>query len=221
MRRFLITAGLLLLGACNMVITKDPVFTRSNASGLPLREGIWREASDSPCDFDETKPLAQWPDCAKGSVVAKGQIGAWDTDDKGVRTWKTSDVVFADGRPPVAQVHLQDMDLKGLGDVPIKPSLYLYLVIRPTKTDEAGRITAYTGWPIFCGPPPPEGSKGPDGSSPRMGTLAPLPGLTMDKQGDDCTTASPDALRAAGVASEKWAAAGSMTVTRWVRDGDR
>jgi hypothetical protein len=221
MRRILIIASLLLLGACNMVVTKDALFTRSSAPGLPLREGIWREGSDSPCDVDEAKPLAQWPDCAKGVLVSKGQIGGWDTDDKGVKTWKTSDVVFADGKPAVTQVHLQDMDMKGVGDLPIKPSFYLYLVIKPTKTDEAGRITAYTGWPIFCGAPPPDGAKGPDGTSPRMGTLAPLPGLTMDEAGNNCTTASPDALRAAGAASEKWAQAGTMTVTRWVRDGDR
>jgi hypothetical protein len=43
----------------------------------------------------------------------------------------------------------------------------------------------------------------------------------MDKEGNNCTTTSLDALRAAGVASEKWAQAGSMTVTRWVRDGDK
>jgi hypothetical protein len=221
MRRILITASLLLvLGACNMVVTQDPLFTKADL-GLRLREGVWREPSDGPCDFDEAKPVAEWPSCAKAVVVAKGQIGAWDTDDKGVRTWRSSDVIFAAGQPPVAQVHLLDMDLKGVGDVPIKPSFYLYVVIRPTKTDNAGQITAYTSWPVLCGPPPPDGAKGPDGTSPRLGTLRPLPGLTMDKAGNNCTTASQDALRAAGVASEKWAQPGSMTVTQWVRDGER
>ncbi|HXQ14745.1 MAG TPA: hypothetical protein VN814_09005 [Caulobacteraceae bacterium] len=220
MRRLLITASLLLLGACNMVVTQDPLFTKADAS-LQLREGVWLEPSDGPCDFDQSKPLAQWPSCAKGVIVSKGQIGAWDTDDKGVKTWKSSDVIFTAGQPPVAQVHLADMDVKGVGDVPLKPALYLYLVIKPTKTDDSGQIIAYTGWPILCGPPPPDGAKGPDGSSPRMGTLQPLPGLTMDKEGNNCTTASRDALRAAGVASEKWAQTGSMTVTHWVRDNDR
>jgi hypothetical protein len=221
MCRILIIASLLLLGACNMVVTKDPMFTKADTGGFRLREGVWNEPSSSPCDFDETKPLAQWPDCAKGVVVTKDQIGAWDTDAKGARTWRSSDVIFAGGQPPVAQVHLQDMEMKGVGDLPISPSLYLYLALRPTKTDDAGRVTAYTGWPILCGPPPPDGAKGPDGTSPRMGTLAPLPGLTMDKDGNNCTPASREALRAAGVASEKWAKPDSMTVTRWVRDGDR
>jgi hypothetical protein len=220
MRSTLLIAALLMLGACNMVITEDPLFTKADAS-LRLREGVWIEPSDGPCDIDEAKPVADWPSCAKVVIVSKDQIGGWDTDDKGVRTWRSSDVIFAAGQPPVAQVHLLDMDVKGVGDVPIKPSLYLYLAIRPTKTDDAGRVVAYTGWPVLCGPPPPEGAKGPDGSSPRMGTVAPLPGLTMDKDGNNCTTASKDTLRAAGIASEKWAQSGSMTVTHWVRDGDR
>jgi hypothetical protein len=219
MRSLLLLTALLLLGACNMVVTKDPLFSKADPP-LALREGIWREPSDGPCDVDESKPLADWPGCAKGSVIAKGKVGGWETDDKGVRTWRTSDVVFAAGRPAVAQVHLTDLEMKGVGDLPIKPSFYLYLVIRPTKTDDAGRIIAYTGWPIFCGPPPPDGSKGPDGTSPRMGTLQPLPGLTMDKDGANCTTASQDVLRAAGAASEAWAESGSTTVTHWVRDGD-
>ena len=92
-----------------------------------------------------------------------------------------------------------------------------YAAVRPTKNDAQGRITAFVYWPILCGPPPPKTSKEDLGLS---GTQHPLPGLTMQDNGADCTTDSKDALRNAARASEAWADK-PLAQARWVRDGDR
>jgi len=219
MRRLLIIASLLLLGACNMVATKQPLFSNADAAGAaPLRPGVWRETAQKPCDFDETRPLAEWPDCADGFVVRHGQVGGYNTDANGKKTWTSSELIVAGGEPRVIQVLLKDLGVKGLGELPFGP-MYLYLAARPTRFDDQGRIVAYTAWPILCGPPPPPDAKGPDGNSTRTGTLEPLPGLTMDKDANNCATTSQDVVRAAARASEQWRQ--TTTEDHWVHDGDR
>jgi hypothetical protein len=220
MRRLLIVLGLLLLGGCNMVVTKTPLFAKSDTAGVPqLRPGVWIEQSGKPCDVDVSKPLADWPDCAKGAIVLDGKLGGYNVDANGKKTWTTTDLLMVGGAPRVMQVQMQDLDVKGLGDVPLGP-MYLYMAVRPTKTDESGRITAYTAWPVLCGPPPPPDVKTPAGGT-RSGTLQPLQGLTMDSDDNNCTTTSQGAVRAAAGASEKWTPPDTLSVEHWVRDGDR
>jgi hypothetical protein len=220
MRPLLVIVSLLLLGACNMVVTKAPLFAKSDTIGAPqLRPGVWIEQSDKPCDFDPSKPLADWPACAKGSVVLDGKIGGYNVDANGKKAWTTSELLVAGGNPRVIQVRMEDLDVKGVGDIPIGP-MYFYMAAHPTKTDEAGRVIAYTAWPVLCGPPPPADAKTPSGGM-RSGTLEPLPGLTMDKDDNNCTTTSQDAVRAAAAASEKWTPPSTLSAVRWVRDGDR
>jgi len=220
MRRILIALGLLLLGGCNMVVTKTPLFAKSDTAGVPqLRPGIWIEQSDKPCDFDPAKPLADWPDCAKGAIVLDGKVGGYNADADGKKTLTTTDLVVAGGDPRIVQIRMDDLELKGLGDVPLGP-MYLYMAARPTKTDETGRITAYVAWPILCGSPPPQNAKTSAGGM-RFGTLKPLPGLTMDKDDNNCTTTSQDVVRAAAAASEKWTSPDNLSAEHWVREGDR
>ena len=219
MRRLFIVLGLLLLGGCNMVVTKTPLFAKSDTAGVPqLRPGVWIQQSDKPCDLDVSKPLADWPDCAKGTIVLDGKLGGYNTDADGKKTLSTVDAVIAGGDPRVIQVRMTDLGIKGVGDVPLGP-MYFYMAVRPTKIDEAGRITAYVAWPALCGPPPPQAAKTQAGGM-RFGTLTPLPGLTMDKDDNNCTTTSQDALRTAAVASEKWTPPDTLSVEHWVRDGD-
>ncbi len=219
MRLILALTGLLLLGACNMVVTKTPLFSKADTVGeAQLRPGVWRETPRDPCDFDETKPFIDWPGCANGFIVTDGQVGGYNTDANGKKTWSSSDLLVAGGEPRVIQVLLKDLGVKGLGDLPFGP-MYLYVAARPTKID--ARIVAYTAWPILCGPPPPPDAKGPDGKAMRMGTLKPLPGLTMDKDDNNCTTSSQAVVRAAAKASVQWQDANATTEDHWIRDGDR
>lgn len=60
-------AACLPLGACNVVVTKAPLFSKADESGAPpLRPGLWRMGSEPDCTVDESKPLIDWPKCAPG-----------------------------------------------------------------------------------------------------------------------------------------------------------
>lgn len=202
-----------LLGGCNMVVTTTPLFSRVDEAGGPaLRPGVWSNPADAKCTFDATAPLDQWPECAKGAAIADGVISGYDTKD-GKLVRQRFDFVLASGRTPVLQIH----DVQPATAAAPAQNIYLYGGVRIDKTDERGRVTGMTTWPVLCGPPPPADAK--FKGQPRYGSLHPLPGLTMDEDANDCTTTSPDALRNAAAASQQWA--DDPSTLRWVRDGDR
>ncbi len=216
LRPALALAVLALLGACNMVVTKDPVFSQADAAGAPgMRPGVWDGEPAAGCQVDETKPLADWPTCASGFVVLDDHTIGDFKEDNGKRSWLTTDYALAAGAPRVLQVHVT----AGTND-PVMPSMYVYAGFEPTKFDDAGRIVAGRSWVVICGPPPPQDAKGPDGK-PHPGTLRPFAGLTMDGDGNNCTPASPDALRNAARESGPLTAPKDMSASHWVRDGDR
>jgi hypothetical protein len=218
-RRAVVIAALALLGACNMVMTKEPLFTAADAAGAPaMKAGLWRQGGDSSCRFDEAQPLASWPACANGFLLKdNGEVGAYQTQ-AGKKTWNVTPFILASGNPRVFQTRL-DASLGGA--MLTLPPMYMYAAIEPTKLDAGGRITAVTTWFVLCGPPPPAGAKAPDGTSTRNGTLQPLPGLTMDASANDCVTTSPDAVRHAAAASRQWMPPDTFTSDHWVREGDR
>ncbi len=43
----------------------------------------------------------------------------------------------------------------------------------------------------------------------------------MDKEENNCTTASQEVVRAAAAESEQWTKPDSLIAAHWVRDGDR
>jgi hypothetical protein len=218
MRSLLIAASLLLLGACNMVTTKTPMFGPADAAGAPqLRLGVWRGDSDHPCTVAEALPIARWPDCANAFVIQDGVLSFHNVNP---RTVSTTPFVLAGSSPSVLQAAGDDADAKA-ASASTDDRGYFYMGLRPTRTDPRGRITAFTAWSTLCGPPPPSGAKSTDGQHARYGSLTPLPGLTMDKDENNCTTTSKDALRAAAAASEKWTKPDSIIGAHWVRDGDR
>jgi hypothetical protein len=94
---------------------------------------------------------------------------------------------------------------------------YGYGAVRPTRFDSEGRITAFTIWPVQCGPPPPKNAKGEDVAP---ATLKPLPGIVMKKGDPVCTTTSVAALRNAARASEAWAPQPPRE-SHWVRDAQQ
>jgi hypothetical protein len=221
MRKLLVAVSLLLLGGCNMVTTKTPLFGPADVVGAPqLRPGVWRGDPDRQCAFDEARPIARWPDCANAFVVQDGQLSFHNLNAKGRPTVSTTPFVLAGASPSVLQATEANPDAKGASDSTADRAYY-YMGLRPTKTDAQGRITAFAAWSAMCGPPPPSDAKSTDGQHARYGSLTPLPGLTMDKEENNCTTSSQDAVRAAAAASEKWSKSDSLIGAHWVRDGDR
>jgi hypothetical protein len=209
-------AALWLLGGCNIVMTKTPMFTRADAAGAPkLRPGVWDGDAAADCAVDETRPLIDWPDCADGFVVIDdATFGGYGKQD-GKRVWSTESALLVGGQPMVFQLHATGDSTPG---TPI--DAYVYSGVSPAKLDGQGRIIATLSWPVQCGKPPPADAKTPGGGQ-RAGTLEPLPGMVMDADGNNCTTTSPSAIRAAARASRKWTAPGETTAAHWVRDGDQ
>jgi hypothetical protein len=214
--RLLLILALLSLGGCNMVVTQTPMFTKADGAGAPgFRPGVWRGKSDAGCAFDETSPLDSWPSCANGALVDDDAISMIKTVN-GERTVAARiGYVLTAGEPRILQLSVAGLT-PGFG---LSLSGYLYGGVQPTKTDDRGRIIAYTTWFVACGPPPSPVA----GSSPnkiRFATLSPFPHLVMDKGGQNCTPISVAALRNAAVESAKLP--GDLpSQTRWVRDGDR
>jgi len=203
--RILIAISLgVLVCACNVVTTQTPLFGAADEAGAPpLRSGVWTTAADPKCPFDERRPIATWPDCAS-RLVMKGDQWLELTREDGKWKWSSNAVVLAAGSPRVAQM------AEG-GETPS----FSYAALAPTRFDAAGRVTEFTTWAVACGPPPP---KAPSDQPQRSGTEHPLPGLVMDKDNDDCTTTSKDAVRNAAGASRQWSS--GLDRVHWVRDGE-
>ena len=196
---------MILLSACNTVITKAPLFAKADAiEPSPLKSGVWRAEAKDDCKVDEAKPLADWPECANGVVFGGGQAGYFNRAS-GAPIWTQEPLILVTGDPMVGQARLNIS-----GDVKVDGATYAYAGIEATKTDKDGKVTALAFWPVQCGPPPPGG----DGA-----TTAPLAGMVM-KSGDMvCTTTSKDALYRAAKRSKAWTIK-SMAV-HWVRGGEK
>lgn len=230
MWRWLVVASLVLLGACNAVLTKDPLFKPADAAGAPtLRPGVWLLFLEPDCKVDTAKPFVDWPDCAGGALVGDGEV-AGHKSGAPADVLERVPVVLAAGVPRIAQLPVDvdtsvEASASASGGATASASAsggghaqpYGYAGVRPTRFDAQGRIVAFNYWPVACGPPPP---KDKNGAETAAGTLHPLPGMEM-KPGDAvCTTRSKEALRAAAKASEAWADK-PIPEARWLRDGTR
>ena len=225
LRAVVAAAALALLTACNMVETKDPLFATADEQGGPvLRPGVWLIGKDGDCQVDEAKPIDTWPSCAGGAVVKSGSLTGHDTKNgKGV--WETIPFIFAAGDPRIIQVKVDETvsvsagaEASGGAEASASASgggeahYFGYAGALATKTDDQGRITAISYWPVLCGPPPPKNAKGEDVAG---GTKKPFPGMVME-EGGACTTTSTDALRGAAKASRRWA--DKPMDAHWIRD---
>lgn len=196
------------LSACNLVVTTEPTFAPSDAAGAPvLREGLWANI-EGECDVDLSKPADSWPECADSIVVRDSAMTGKGKDGKPF----TIPFVLAAGDPRVMQIDIDDPDTKA--------KLYIYLGVKPRSHDDKGRITAYSGWVVQCGPPPPKDAKRANGQ-PRYGSLKPTPGMIMDDEDSGCKPSNKAALTRAAKASEHYEESGKDGVSRWVRDGDK
>jgi len=223
-RLFLLLAAALMLGGCNMVYAEKAIFTQADAAGAPqLRPGLWVQHKPD-CDFDEAKPIAQWPECADPSLVTATTVG--DMTDP----TKQTPYVLAGGDPRVLQIEVTPD--------PDKPTIWIFAGLKPLKTDSQGRITEARTWMVQCGPPPPkppeDAAPPADEAAPASGeqtadsiqadvdrqmaasvTREPLPGLTI-KDGM-CTATERDPVRNAAAASLAWDE-DPPSVIHWVRD---
>ena len=200
-----LVAACLTLGACNVVVTKAPLFSKADESGAPpLRPGLWRLGAEPDCALDESKPVIDWPKCARGVVIKDG-AGRYYDRESGPAVWSTQPIIVTAGTPRIGQVQA-----KISGDVKVSADPYIYAGIRAVKTDGEGRIVVLGLWPVQCGPPP-------SGDS-TAGTGRPLAGIEMAPGDRVCTTKSSDALRAAAKASEAWTP--KLMTARWLRDAN-
>jgi hypothetical protein len=216
-RRALALAALALLGACNMVVTKDPVFSKADAAGAPgLRPGVWDGDPKADCQIDESKPFSQWPACASGFVVLDDHTIGGFSDQGGKHAWATTEYVLAAGEPRVLQLHLTPG-----ADEPLMPAMYLYAAYRPIRLDDQGRVVAGRAWFVICGPPRVQPAAGDAGGKQRLGTEHPFAGLTMDSDGDNCSPDTPAALRNAARESRALTTPKDLSGSHWVRDGEK
>jgi hypothetical protein len=187
-----------LLTACNSVVSSKPWFNQ--ATDAPqLREGVWRFASDKPCNVDETRPLPTWPDCAFGLVVRGSQLQGYQRDDKGHVQPFAMPYVLAPGDPVIVQ----------LNDTTASSPTFDYAWLTPVRRDDKGRVVEVHGSSVGCGP---------SNASP-SGQPALYPGITAQSGG--CVADSVDALRAAAKSSVTDGPPQDVFNAHWLRAGDR
>jgi len=213
-----------LLGGCNIVVSKTPMFTTADSAGAPaFRPGLWLGEKDD-CRFDETAPLAKWPDCADPVVLTPTEVlGA------GPKAQKPAPYLVAAGDPLVLQSQI-DVDVSAGADASASgtasalasasasaqvtgPPPYAYLGAHPLAFDSQGRIIRMQSWPVMCGPPPPEPKPGAPPDQARYVTRRPLPGLKIE--GQLCSPADKAAVVNAARESRAY---GAVQTSHWVRD---
>jgi hypothetical protein len=207
----LIVATLLLLGGCNMVTSKRPLFNVADQAGAPtLRTGLWIRP-DPACVFDPATPARTWPECASLVVLHPHRFTGllMGGDYRWVRERAQIGVpyVLAGAYPSVLQVRLSD---------PGKPPAYVFQGLRPTRFDAQGQVIEAKLWLVQCGPPEPPRPDQTDHLY--RATKSPLAGLIMDES--NCIARDPQTVVAATRASEGWPqndGAAAPTI-RWVRD---
>jgi hypothetical protein len=206
-------AMLILLTGCNLVITHTPMFAAADSAGAPVpRPGLWRMEMGDKCQVDETRPLKEWPNCAGGMVLGAGTVSYFDTNGA-APVWKTEPLILAAGQPIVGQVTLNVS-----GDIKLTGGAFIYVGIRPTRLDEAGRLTQFEFWPVQCGPPTKDAGKY---FTDRPAVGVKVEPITADPQldkslGPVCTIGDPAVMRRVAAQSEAWV--DHKATGRWVRD---
>lgn len=141
-RALLLLTALAGLGGCNLVYSETPLFSAVDARGAPqFRPGVWAQRAPG-CDFDPARPIAEWPECADGTILTATHITEPGKEKD------ATEYVLAGGDPQVMQLKVE---LE-----PGKPVIYFYAGVRVDRTDAQGRIVEAASWIAQCGPPPPK-----------------------------------------------------------------
>lgn len=221
---------LLTAAACsNRVASDTPWFAEADAAAAPrLRDGLWASPDDPGCKANTRLPAERWPDCMNAWVVRGNELFSlnWTMEGEGRnrrRTsfdWDRTEFLLVGGEPMILQHNScpyadEVQPPEGAADDPAllrDPYRFCYEALQPEATGADGRITAYTAWPVLCGPLP-EG----DGAD-RAVTDRPFPGLGVVSE--NCLAESAAAIRNAARASEALTRDPDWRRTvRWVREG--
>ena len=216
MRRLMILLlALPLLAACNQVYSRQPLVGEARQQGDPeLRPGLWSAAGyNDACVFDIRKKLRDWPDCAVGVEVRRGQLFMVTGHDRQLAdTYR-----LIDGQPLLMQLHFSS-DILTDGRIPEPRDTdnpfygWTYAAITPLQFDAAGRVVEAQMVQASCGPLPSKIDP-PPGTKPVTVTARPFPGLTI--VGKNCVAKDLDAVKNALAESAKINPAVPM---RWIRD---
>jgi len=215
-----------LLGGCNIVVSKVPMFVQADTAGAPqIRPGLWVGEKDD-CRYNEASAVDKWPDCAEPLMITATEFRDVGPKAKG----QAAPYLLAAGDPLVLQAR-PDIDLSagaavsasGGGEASASagvsteggPPPYVFLAVHPVAFDGQGRIVRMEQWPVMCGPPPPEPKSGATKPSDFV-TRKPLPGLTIE--GQVCTPANKAAVINAARASRAYS---QVQTAHWVRDDPR
>jgi hypothetical protein len=201
MRIVLVTLAAMTLSACNVVMSREALFTKADEDrAAPLKDGLWiqTDKDDGDCALDPAKPAAEWPECAEPQIIQGGLM----VDPS--KPAAPEPFVLAAGDPRVLQVKIDDKGLRA----------FLYGAVKPVRRDAQGRVVEARTWITLCGEPPPEpkDAKGPGDYL----TKTPLAGLKPDVDTGSCWASDAASVRAAAKASEAWDK--DRSVIRWVRE---
>ena len=221
-------AAAAMLGGCNIVVSPTPVFTLADSAGAPeFHPGLW--ATPRPgCTFDDSTPVARWPDCVDTFVVQGGLLR--DVGDKAKGKPGTPYVIAA-GEPLVVQARM-DTDVQAGANVSSsrgaaasasasvsvtqsEPPPYIFLAVHPLAFDDRRRMVRIEAWPVLCGPPPPTDPPGTPPQKQSSVTRHPFPGLTIQDQ--VCTPDGKAAVLGAAKASRAFSV-DQIQTSHWVRD---
>ena len=221
MRRLMILLVLPLLAACNQVYSRLPLVSEAREQGDPeFRPGLWKVGSDGAdplnCSFDIKKPERDWPSCAVGAEVRRGQVFFVSGHNRALaETYR-----LIDGPPILMQLHLH-ADILTDPRVPEPKDTdnpfygWTYAAITVLKTDAAARITEAQMVQADCGPLP-SNTDPPSPASrpvPLNVTSRPYAGLTI--VGANCVAKDLDTVKNALVQSARIK---SPVPMRWIRD---
>ena len=223
LRRLALLALVATLPGCNMVVSERPWFSAAQAgASVQQKPGLWVSLEGKDCAFDAAGPIAAWPDCAQLVVITDTEYSGphWSKDDapapRTILRWENVPHLLVSGQPAIDQIAWSDQDGADDAAPQARKAAFLYMAVRPTAFDAAGRITATLRWPVLCGPLQPKGkrAKGAGG----MVTTRPFPGLLLDKQ--VCTAVDEAALRSAAARSEAILPGSGLDLieSHWVRD---
>ena len=91
---------IVLLSACNMVISETPMFAESDRAIPAPKDGIWLADVDD-CEFDASQPEAEWPECALWVAVRNSGHELLVSGGKGQS--QRLDYLIAAGNPSIIQ----------------------------------------------------------------------------------------------------------------------
>lgn len=206
MRALLAALSALMLSACNVVMSEEPLFTQADAAKAPpFRDGAWVSMT-AECLAQQRDPKAAPPPCAEHGEVRGGRLVPPDDPAQAV-------IVAGGGEPLIIQVQFTQED--AASRQPFR--VHIYGALKPTRFDDRGRVVEARRWLVLCGEPPP--GAGQDSlRREEHPTRRPLPGLVVDKELGICRASAPAAVRRAARASEAWDV--EKAVVRWIADPD-